>query len=369
MKKNILLLLIITLQTFATHNRAGEITYRQISEFTYEFTLITYTYTPSKANENRDTLEINWGDNTISAIPRIEEFYMPNKITRNTYVCTHTFPGFATYEVVMEDNNRNDGVRNIPGSVYVPFTIKTTLLINSFSGHNNTPVLLSPPVDKAIKGQIFIHNPTAYDYDGDSLSYKITTCLGEAGLPIAGYSLPQSTNKPIYVDEITGDLVWDAPTDIGTYNVAMIIEEWRNGIKIGKIVRDMQIEVYASDNKPPEIDTLKDFCVLAGDTIEFDVTAIEPEGDTVIVSAKGGPFELTDNLIWFEMCKAKGTVTSHFKWITNNTHIRKTSYHILFKAESKARLRDGRDYINTYLFDFENVNIRVLAPPPKNLQT
>ena len=34
----------------ATHNRAGEITYRQLSDLTYEITITTFTYTLSLAD-------------------------------------------------------------------------------------------------------------------------------------------------------------------------------------------------------------------------------------------------------------------------------------------------------------------------------
>ena len=52
----------------ATHNRAGEITYRQISELTYEVTVTTFTYTLSAAD--RDELEISWGDNSSTIAPK-----------------------------------------------------------------------------------------------------------------------------------------------------------------------------------------------------------------------------------------------------------------------------------------------------------
>ena len=48
----------------ATHNRAGEITYVQLSDLTYEVTVTTYTYTLSYAD--RLELEISWGDNSFS---------------------------------------------------------------------------------------------------------------------------------------------------------------------------------------------------------------------------------------------------------------------------------------------------------------
>ena len=54
----------------ATHNRAGEITYRQISDLTFEITIWTYTYTLSAAD--RPQLPVIWGDGTESIASRSE---------------------------------------------------------------------------------------------------------------------------------------------------------------------------------------------------------------------------------------------------------------------------------------------------------
>ena len=42
------MILAVTSVALATHNRAGEITYRQISDLTFEVTVTTFTYTLSK---------------------------------------------------------------------------------------------------------------------------------------------------------------------------------------------------------------------------------------------------------------------------------------------------------------------------------
>ena len=53
----------------------------------------------------------------------------------------------------------------------------------------------------------------------------------------------------------------------------------------------MQIEIVACDHEPPEIHSIDDTCVIAGDFLEFDVTAIDPDGLNVELTAFGGPFE------------------------------------------------------------------------------
>jgi hypothetical protein len=239
----ILLLILNSLVLSATHNRAGEITYEQISDFTYRITITTFTYTLSQAD--RPQLDISWGDNSISTASRSNgpnNFgeILPNFYKKNIYIIDHTYPGPGVYKIVVQDPNRNAGVRNIPNSVNVVFAISTILMVNPVMGHDSTPVLLNPPYDKAAVGYIFIHNPAAFDPDGDSLSYKMTVCEREDGKPIEGYTLPPASHY-IKVDSISGDLIWNTPVDTGKYNVAMEIQEWRNGQKIGIVVRDMQI--------------------------------------------------------------------------------------------------------------------------------
>jgi len=354
--------LFASLNVFATHNRAGEITYKHISGNTYEITLITYTYKPSAANESRDYLTIQWGDDTSSEIPRVRQVDLPDLILKNTYIGTHTFPGAGVYTIVMSDPNRNANIVNIPESVTVVFTIKTVLKIDPSIGDNNTPIMLNPPIDKAALHERFIHNPNAYDPDGDSLSYKITECLGYDGLPIPGYVYPAADNE-LRVDPVTGDFIWDSPIQIGEYNVAMEIEEWRDGVKIGSIIRDMQIAVEETDNNPPEIQVLPDFCVTAGNDLSFDVVASDVDGDKITLSATGGPFQFTESPAQFpypnfEM-PATSPVTATFYWETVCNHIRKRPYDVLFRAQD--------DSPEVELTDYENIKVQVVAPAPQNL--
>lgn len=74
----------------ATHNRAGEITYVQLSDLTYEITVTTFTYTLSFAD--RPTLNVDWGDNSTSVAPRKSELVLPNYYRRNIYTIIHTYP-------------------------------------------------------------------------------------------------------------------------------------------------------------------------------------------------------------------------------------------------------------------------------------
>jgi len=345
----------------ATHQRAAEITYRHISGLTYEFTLISYTFTPSPANAYRDYLTIHWGDATTSEIPRVEINYLPNEISYNRYVGAHTFAGPATYTISCEDPNRNGGILNIPNSINVPLFIFSELVISPFiGGYNNSPILLLPPIDNACVNQPFLHNPGAYDVDGDSLSYRLVTCMGAMGLPIPGYTLPPATDS-LSLNPITGDFFWVTPPQQGEYNIAILIEEWRDGQKIGSVLRDMQIIVIACNNKPPVIESLQDTCVEAGQILTFPVRAYDPDSNVVTLTATGGPFLLPEYTA--KMIPNPATDSAHvtaiFSWQTVCNHVKINSYQVFFKAQDNSK--------PVSLTDIKSMKIRVVGPAPENL--
>jgi len=355
------LALVICLLNFlalgATHNRAGEITYAQVSDLTYEVTITTFTYTLSLADRPR--LDIDWGDNTISTAERdpykIEK--LPNYYQKNVYVIRHTYPGPGIYRLVVQDPNRNLGVKNIPNSVNVVFSISTTLIVNPAMGRNSAPVLLNPPYDKAAKGYVFVHNPAAYDPDGDSLSYKLSVCTRDDGKAIENYTLPKASHS-FRVDSISGDLIWDTPVDTGKYNVAIEIQEWRNGKKIGIVVRDMQIEVYETNNKPPVNSLLKDMCVEVGDAVNLIVSATDANNDKVLLKATSGIFSLDSCPALFTgIDTTPGFSSAGFTWAPCYEAVRNQPYNIIIKAD------DNNSVLS--LTDIDNMSIKVLGPSPQ----
>ena len=379
------ILLIIVLFSFgakslATHNRAGEIIIVHIEGYTYMVIVTTYTYTLSLAD--RPELDVDWGDGIVKSVERYHDtiVHLPDNYNLNRYIAYHTYPGPGIYEILVQDPNRNAGVKNIPNSVNTIFSIKTTIFINPQVGANSTPVLLNYPIDKAAIGHVFIHNPAAFDPDGDSISYKLTACTKENGEPIEGYLLPPASDS-VYVDEVTGDFIWDSPTELGIYNVAIDIEEWRDGVKIGNVVRDMQIQVYDSLNAPPEIYNLQNICVIAGDTVHTRMYAVDPDNDSVFVIAQGGPFALTSNpakyyhdtihaeydTIWVAdtVNRVDATYTYdystlHFVWPTGCEHVRQQPYSIIVRAEDDASIN---------LVNIKTFEVRVIGPSPDLAET
>lgn len=351
----------------ASHYRAGEITYTHISGTTYEVTVTIYTKT-SSIDADTDTITVYWGDGLKETLWRATPQNLSNDVRLSIYKSQHTYPGPALYRLHVEDMYRNGGINNIPNSDQISFFVESELLISPQEiGINNSPILTYPPIDLANINQIFMHNPAAYDPDGDSLVYKLVTPRAQSGLEIPGYTLPSEhgagPENNIELNPITGELIWDSPQQTGEYNIAIKIFEYRNGVPISSIVRDMQITVLNTNNTPPSLTPLDDICIIAGENISERITASESNSfDEVTLSGAGGPFITEVNPATFIRVGNGGgnSITGEFNWDTECEHIRKNPYTIVFRAEDNE--------LYNPLATIETWNIIVSAPKPDNLQ-
>ncbi len=377
----LLFVLFFTNNAMATHNRAGEITYKVVGPLTIEVTITTYTKASSVAAD-RDTLDIYWGDGFSDRIGRVNGNgqLLPNDTKMNLYVMEHTYTGQAHYTISMTDPNRNGKILNVnfPNSDMVPFHIQTTVtfLDPIFTGPNNSPILTVPPIDIACVGQPFLHNPGAYDPDDDSLAYRLIVPLQDVNTPVPNYKWPNEINpngmNVVSFNQSTGDFYWNSPQEAGEYNIAMYIIQYRGGVPIDTLIRDMQILVEECDNMPPEIETIDKICVIAGETIEFDVVVTAPitePNQQVDLNAFGAPFEF--NISPATLTVAPGyqdqPLTGVFRWETKCEHIADQYYTVIFRAADNFPIID----INSdtlYLSTLKRVRIKVVGPPPEDMQ-
>ncbi|PCH67035.1 MAG: hypothetical protein COC01_06665 [Bacteroidetes bacterium] len=357
------LLFVIPTTLFATHNRAGVITYRQVDSYTFDFTITTYTKV--SVETDRPILFISFGDNTQDSIPRLSQTQLSfpyDDIYINIYETQHTFGGDGTYTINVEDPNRNDGVVNMPGSVNIPFYIETILTINPLlGGVNNSPRPLQPPIDIGYVDFLYIYNLNAYDEDGDSLSYSLIPCKGKDGKSIDTYSDPEASTS-LTIDKFTGEINWNTPVEIGEYNIAILIKEYRKVnnkvFQIGSVIQDMQINILDTDNEPPLLFLPEDTCVIAGDLLSFVVLGVDTN-EVVTLTATSGPHQQSSNPAQFNQpVSALDSVTSTYTWQTNCSHVREQPYQAVFKAID--------DDPNFPQFTMKQLLITVLGPPVQN---
>lgn len=369
---------------YATHNRAGEITWERIGTNTIRCTLTTYTKFEGNAiPADRDSVEFDWGDGSplewvrrvngpigASGVPQ-GDFVRPG-LKRNLYIAEHTYPGFGHFRIGFVDPNRIADICNVndPNSVTVKFYIETTVtLVNElFGAPNNSPLLFQFPIDEACVGQPFKHNPGAFDPDGDSLAFRLIAPLEGARDEVPLYEFPNMVEpgpmNNLSINPVTGDILWDAPQKPCIYNIAILVIDYRNGQPLDSVIRDMQIIVEECDNRPPEIASIDEICVIAGETVEFDVVATDPDQNplqSVLLTAEGAPLNLSGNPATFTVPSdpAIPPVVGIFSWQTTCEDISDQPYFVVFKAVD--------DHPNP-LADLKTVSIRVVGPPPEDMQ-
>lgn len=366
-------------QLFATHYRAGEIIYKLIGEYQYECSVITYSKT-SSFQADQDYVEIGWGDGGRDTISRVngpivggvhKGEVLANDIQKNIYVGRHTYPGPPTpptrwYIVSCLEFNRIDGISNIGNPVNVPFYLEDTIKFPtdlSNIGFNSSPILTYPPIDYANLNDTFFHNPGAYDPDGDSLVYELMPCLEAQSQNVPLYVYPDAycqnigqTNNTFTINRQTGQIIWATPCQLGIFNIAILIHEYRNGINMGTLIRDMQIIVLNEINDPPRLTIIQDTCIRAGSSLQFNVSAVDNPSQTVSLSAVGGPFVVTSPATFNAV--NGNPATGVFRWNTVCDHIQRQPYLVVFKAE---------DNTIPPLVDLETWRVTVIAPPPLGL--
>ena len=383
MKKSIVCTFLLTVlaltslyeNAYATHNQAGQIEYVHAplpgQSFRYCFTIATYSRNdPTSAD--RDTLLLDFGDGTSGNAPRTNGAGTPipgTSVKFNEYKICHNYAGPFTYIVTMQDPNRIANIVNINfgESVEIPFFLQDTLIIRdpSIFGFNNSPLLFQPPIDTANIGHTFVHNPNAYDPDGDSLVFKLIPPLANINTPVPGYLYPDQVNgipptgdpNTISLNPNTGEFIWETPQREGIYNIAFLICEFRNGIFIGNMIRDMQVVVRRTNNSPPEIKEVNDTCAIIGEHLIINVRATDTDipSQSVKLQAFGGPFEVSEPLAEFIVFDdGPGFALGNFNWRTDCSHIFSEKYTVVFRAE---------DGFSPPLVDLETWQI-TLAPPP-----
>jgi gliding motility-associated-like protein len=269
--------------------------------------------------------------------------------------------------VTFVGENRNGGIVNLSNSIQQTFFLQSTLTVDPFLGINSSPILQYDPVDVAVRNQVFVHNPGAYDPDGDSLSFKMIeprgfrandACGNPLGATAPGYRGLENflgRNDPtrptgLDLDRFTGQLTWNTPGVQGEFNIAFVVEEWRDGRLIGQVIRDMQIFVREDPNRPPVLTIPRDTCIVAGTLLRDTVRARDPDRHPVIITAIGSMLP--------PATFPKLNDTTHiFNWQTTCNDVRTAPYQVVFRAEDVPP--NGLK-----LVDLRPWRITVVGPPP-----
>ncbi|TAE83930.1 MAG: hypothetical protein EAY81_08135, partial [Bacteroidetes bacterium] len=224
MIKHLLLLcgLSCFLTASASHYRAGEITYEQLNGRLFKIKITTYSDPSSFADPSTQSINVAFGDGLEEQITRTSRTIIRGEIVQNTYITNHLYNSDGIFKVSFLDNYRVIDIININNgnTDRFPFIIYAMIKINASLSANSSPILTKPPIDDGCTFKRFFHNPSAYDPDGDSLTFELTPPAGTLNYidPVAPNGFKLGLNN--------GQLIWDAPQVRGIYNVAILIREY-----------------------------------------------------------------------------------------------------------------------------------------------
>ncbi|MCS7072829.1 MAG: PKD domain-containing protein [Bacteroidia bacterium] len=156
----------------------------------------------------------------------------------------------TSYQLQASQCCRNDAINNLTQASSRYIYVSTNMNLAVPGGCNSSPIFTERPVPYLCLGDTTYINQGAVDLDGDSLVFRLGTCFGGTVTPSdpVGYVAPYSgTNPmpsapPVSIDPITGTITV-APTQIFVSVVCVFVDEYRNGVLINTIERDMQITV------------------------------------------------------------------------------------------------------------------------------
>ncbi len=192
---------------------------------------------------------------------------------------------------------RNAAITTITNPGTSTFYIYSTLN-NVVSTCNSSPTFSNKPVPFLCLGQQYCFNHGAYDPDGDSLVYELITPKQTAGADVV-YMAPYNASNPLNsfpatsFNPVTGDICLN-PQNIEVTVMAVLVKEYRNGVLIGSVERDLQLTVMNCANNLPSltgINGTNDFSITVCANAEtcFDIFSIDPDaGQTLEVNWDNG---------------------------------------------------------------------------------
>ena len=283
----LLLVLLCSIDLYAAHIVGGDFSYRHISGDTYEIKMKMYRDCGGRGAGFEQSLEVSIYDKETNQyiktilMPRVSIYPIRfnTGCTSPQLRCVETgifvgqftmpkasFNNSAGYYVSWERCCRNNIIKNIvnPGATPMAFymEIASPYPANGDFRVNSSPEFRRDPLNYLCVGEAFKYDFKAFDEDGDEIRIsKISPLAGGETSPTnvgpvsnpgpydntiwnLGYSLSNlmDGNPDIITDNDTAS-IYLVPQQIGVYVISILCEEYRNGIKLGEIRRELQLEV------------------------------------------------------------------------------------------------------------------------------
>ncbi|MGZ6537562.1 MAG: PKD domain-containing protein, partial [Bacteroidia bacterium] len=318
MKNRFLLLIIfvffLNFVSQATHIVGGSLTYEQLGGSTYRITLKLYRdCKPGSAafpSPVSITINKNCGGTAVTTVnipfpgatlvpPNIDTCAVNPGICLEEAIYTKVVSGLPPtpggYDLFFSYCCRNSTLLNITAPLSTGETWYAHIPDNGVVIANSSPKWVKPPPVFVCQGLNMTVDHSATDADGDSLVYSLYTPYSDVPAPswpgcvftptlvnwasTYGANNPLDASTPGSLTINSAGIIHGIPPIIGQFVAGVRCEEWRNGVKIGEILRDFQFNVV---NCPPlAVASFNPTGACNGTTITFNNTTT-PSANTYL---------------------------------------------------------------------------------------
>lgn len=379
-------LLLIPRNAEAGHIVGSEISYKWISGNSYEITLTIYRDcgSPIPAPNNpvvRYSSATCGRNNNVTLSPvagtGIEITHPCSSATttcnggtalgiqKYVYTTTVTLPAQCSDWVFGFDVCcRNCDITTVatPGCSGAPGTYVAATLNNIVAPTNSSPVFTNLPMSVVCIGQPFQYNNGVVDVNGDSLVYSFINPQQLAGTNVsylAGYSAGSflSSSPGITVNGANGDITINATTpEISIF--AVLVKEYRNGVLVGSVIRDVQVWTTVCTNSLPSatgINATTNFNIsaCAGTPVNFFINSSDANpGQTVTMTWNNGIPGATFTT------SGSPYPTGQFSWTPTLSNARSQPYTFSVTVQDNACPRMG---IRSYSYSITVASVDVVV--------
>jgi gliding motility-associated-like protein len=293
-------------EAFASHAQSADITYQCLGGNQYQISLSFYRDCAGVAAPTTATINISsasCGQNltlTLNPIPGTGIDVTPICAQMTTECAGGTYPGVQEFKyegiitLPMQCTDwtfsftlccRNASINTILNpsaeSIYVE-----AVLNNLNFPCNSSPSFSNPPIPFVCIGQPYCFNNGSADTDGDSISYTLIAPRTGPATAVT-YNAPYSASQPLLsspsvtFDSETGDMcMWPSQFEVTVF--AILVEEWRNGVLIGSVMRDIQLRTVNCTNSNPYVNGINNTNQFAisgcvGSAINFNIPSFDAD--------------------------------------------------------------------------------------------
>jgi hypothetical protein len=328
----------------ASHEAGGEITYTCIGPNQYAITLTLYrdcsgisaaTTYPLNYRSNacgvNANVTLNWQSTTDitplcpSANSACNGGGGSIGFERLIYTGILTLPsGCNDWILSTSSCCRNGAVTNLNSPDSQDIYIQTTLN-NTVNPCNSSPTFSNNPQLFACVGQQVNYQQLATDPDGDVLVYSLVNAMNAPGTSVTyagGFSGTNPFTVPVTVDPQTGEISF-TPNVTQVAVVAVLVQEYRNGVLIGSVMRDIQFNIINCTNTIPSISGINnvpgDYTIstCVGANLCFDILASDIDAGQTVTMTTGNSIpgsQLTQS-------GSGSSVTGTFCWTPTSSDI------------------------------------------------